>query len=132
MKKNGIINSQIAAVVADMGHMDWLAVGDAGTPVPKTVKKIDLSVVLGKPEFIDVLDAVLSELAVQKIYLAEEIKLENAAMLEKIYERFSEDIEIDFISHAQLKQQLKESKAFVRTGEATPFANIILESGVVF
>lgn len=132
MKKNGIINSQIAAVVADMGHMDWLAVGDAGTPVSKTVKKIDLSVVLGKPEFIDVLDAVLSELAVQKIYLAEEIKLENAAMLEKIYERFSEDIEIDFISHAQLKQQLKESKAFVRTGEATPFANIILESGVVF
>ncbi|CAM3191020.1 D-ribose pyranase [Leuconostoc rapi] len=132
MKKNGIINSKVAAVVADMGHMDWLAVGDAGTPVPKTVPKIDLSVVLGKPEFIDVLDAVLSELAVQKIYLAEEIKLENAAMLEKIYERFSEDVEIDFISHAQLKQQLKESKAFVRTGEATPFANIILESGVIF
>ena len=40
MKKTGILNSDISRVVADMGHMDWLGIGDAGTPVPKTTEKI--------------------------------------------------------------------------------------------
>lgn len=30
MKKTGIINSEVSAVVANMGHMDWLSIGDAG------------------------------------------------------------------------------------------------------
>lgn len=34
MKKTGIINSEVSAVVANMGHMDWLSIGDAGMPVP--------------------------------------------------------------------------------------------------
>ena len=47
MKKTGILNSDISRVVADMGHMDWLGIGDAGTPVPKTTEKIDLAVSAG-------------------------------------------------------------------------------------
>lgn len=34
MKKSGILNSEVASVVAGMGHMDWLSIGDAGMPVP--------------------------------------------------------------------------------------------------
>lgn len=132
MKKIGIMNSNIAAKVADMGHMDWLAVGDAGTPVPEEVDKIDLCVKSGTPSFIEVLDVILSELEVQKIYLAEEIKVKNPDVLKQINERFDSNISIEFISHNDLKKNIKKSKAFVRTGEMTPFANIILESGVIF
>lgn len=41
MKKTGVMNSNISRVIADMGHMDWLGVGDAGTPVPAGTEKID-------------------------------------------------------------------------------------------
>ena len=44
MKKTGILNSEVASVVAGMGHMDWLSIGDAGMPVPADTKKIDLCV----------------------------------------------------------------------------------------
>ena len=50
------MNSNISRVIADMGHMDWLGVGDAGTPVPAETEKIDLSVRPGLPSFIDVLE----------------------------------------------------------------------------
>ena len=131
MKKVGILNSDISRIVADMGHMDWLGIGDAGTPVPKETEKIDLAVHAGLPSFIDVLNEVLKELEVQKIYLAEEIKDQNPEQLRKIKEVL-QDVKIEYIPHSQLKKDLKQSKAFIRTGEETPFSNVILESGVIF
>ena len=131
MKKVGILNSDISRIVADMGHMDWLGIGDAGTQVPKETEKIDLAVHAGLPSFIDVLNEVLKELEVQKIYLAEEIKDQNPEQLRKIKEILP-DVKIEYIPHSQLKKDLKQSKAFIRTGEETPFSNVILESGVIF
>ncbi|CCI84973.1 D-ribose pyranase [Lactobacillus pasteurii] len=131
MKKSGILNSQISSVVADMGHMDLLGVGDAGTPVPKGTVKIDLAVKKDLPSFIDVLTEVLTELEVQKVYIAEEIKTQNPEQLENI-KKVLPNVEIEFITHAELKLRLKDSKAFIRTGEETPYSNVILESGVVF
>ena len=32
----------------------------------------------------------------------------------------------------QFKQLTKHAKVIIRTGEATPYANIILQSGVIF
>ncbi|KRK08302.1 ribose ABC superfamily ATP binding cassette transporter, membrane protein [Lactobacillus pasteurii DSM 23907 = CRBIP 24.76] len=117
--------------MADMGHMDLLGVGDAGTPVPKGTVKIDLAVKKDLPSFIDVLTEVLTELEVQKVYIAEEIKTQNPEQLENI-KKVLPNVEIEFITHAELKLRLKDSKAFIRTGEETPYSNVILESGVVF
>lgn len=131
MKKTGILNSDISRVVADMGHMDWLGIGDAGTPVPEGTEKIDLAVHAGLPAFTDVLKEVLKELQVQKIYVAEEIKKQNPQQLENI-KHILPNVEIEFIPHSQLKKDLKQAKAFIRTGEETPYSNVILESGVIF
>lgn len=131
MKKSTVINSDISRVIAQMGHFDLLAIGDAGMPVPMHTEKIDLAVTKGLPSFIDVLDNVLTELAVQKIYLADEIQTYNPDMLTKIKELMPET-EIEFIPHSQMKQDLNRCHAFIRTGEMTPYANILLESGVVF
>lgn len=131
MKKTGVMNSNISRVIADMGHMDWLGIGDAGTPVPKDTEKIDLSVKAGLPSFIDVLKEVLVELEVQKVYIAEEIKTENPKQLEEI-KKVLPGVEIEFIPHSELKKDLSSSKAFIRTGEETPYSNVILESGVIF
>lgn len=131
MKKSAVINGDISRVIAQMGHFDLLSIGDAGMPVPLGVEKIDLAVTNGVPSFLDVLDNVLEELEVQKIYLAEEIKEANPSILKSIEERFS-NIPIEFIQHSVMKEKLNDTHAFIRTGEMTPYANILLESGVTF
>lgn len=112
-------------------HMDWLSIGDAGMPVPMETKKIDLCVEQGLPTFMQVLENVLTEMDVQKIYLAEEIKDQNPTQLANIRQALP-NVEIEFMPHSDLKKSLAKTHAFIRTGEATPYSNIILESGVTF
>lgn len=131
MRKTKVINTQISSVISDMGHFDTLSIGDAGMPVPVGTKKIDVAIENGVPSFIQVLTNILSELEVQKVYLANEIKTANPEQLEAIKALIGET-PIEFINHSQMKQDLNKAKAFVRTGEMTPYSNIILESGVVF
>lgn len=139
MKKTKMINSDISSVIATLGHTDEITVADCGLPIPDGVERIDLAYQIGKPGFLEILAAVLSEQYIEKIVLASEIKDQNPAMLEKIIELMNavEDeqgnaIAIEFVSHEAFKQQTHESKAVIRTGENTPYANIILSSGVVF
>ena len=125
MKKGSVINSDISRVIAQMGHFDKLSIGDAGMPVPSTTEKIDLAVTNGIPSFIDVLSNVLEELAVQQIFLAEEIKTHNPQVLAEI-QNLLQGIPIVFIPHSEMKQELNHCHAFIRTGEMTPYANRLL------
>ncbi len=131
MKKTKILNSELSAVIALMGHTDTIAIGDAGLPVPNSSKRIDLAVKRDLPSFIDVLETVLYELEVEEITIASEIISNNPSLYKKINEIFS-DVKINFVAHSEFKEMTKNCKAVVRTGECKPYANIILHSGVAF
>lgn len=131
MKKNGILNSEISKLLSDLGHTDKITIADAGLPVPDGVKKIDLALKLGTPSFIEVLEEVLKDMAVEKVILAEEIKVDNESQLDAIHQLVGTN-EVEFVSHEAFKKQSGQSKAIIRTGEATPFSNIILQSNVIF
>ena len=131
MKKNGIINSQLSRVVAEMGHKDSLSVADCGLPIPQEVERVDLSLTKGYPKFLEILKAVLKDLVVEKAILAQEIK-EKSPELEREIIELLPDIEIEYIPHAEFKQETHNSRAVVRSGETIPYANIILISGVDF
>lgn len=132
MKKNGILNSEITKVLADLGHTDQITIGDAGLPVPHGVAKIDLALKFGLPSFNDVLLAVLSDMAIEKVVLAEEIKTQNAQQLQAALKALPKGVEIVYVSHTEFKKQTQNSKAVIRTGEVTPYSNIILQSAVIF
>ncbi|AJQ95064.1 D-ribose pyranase [Gynuella sunshinyii] len=135
MKKSRLLNSELSAVIARMGHMDEITICDAGLPVPDPVSRIDLAVEHGLPSMLQVLDTVLSELKVEAVILASEcqsVSPEFHQQLMNILAAQSYPIEVSYLSHEAFKQQTHESKAIVRTGEFTPYANIILKSGVVF
>lgn len=133
MKKTGILNSEIASVLSYMGHTDTIAIGDCGLPISEETKRIDLAVTFGKPSFMEVLKAVASDMKIEKITLAEEIKEKNPSLLKEINDFFADSkIEITYLSHEQLKADTKKCKAVIRTGEATPYANIILQSACIF
>ncbi|MFV8252925.1 D-ribose pyranase [Aerococcus urinaeequi] len=131
MKKHGILNSEISKLLSDLGHTDQITIADVGLPVPDGVKKIDLASKLGTPTFIEVLEEVLMDMAVEKVILAEEIKVENESQLDAIHQLVDTN-EVIFVSHEVFKKQSGQSKAIIRTGEATPFSNIILQSNVIF
>lgn len=131
MKKTVLLNSRISKVIADMGHTQTLTIGDAGLPAPFGTEKIDLALVKGIPSFLDVLDAVLAELCVERIVLAEEIKKVNPEMEEEILKRFP-GVAVDYVPHEEFKEQTADSMAVIRTGETKSYSNIILVSGVTF
>ena len=131
MKKTKLINSEISYTISKMGHTDSLTIGDCGLPIPSEVNRIDLALKYGVPTFLETLDTVLEELCVEEIVIASEIKEMNEAIYNEILKRF-ENTKITYVSHEEFKKQTKESKAVVRTGECSPYANIILKSGVVF
>lgn len=131
MKKAVLLNQPISAVIAGMGHKDTLAIGDCGLPIPEGPVRIDLAVVKGLPTFLDVLDAVLEELCVEKVTIASEMKDVNPALYAILQEKFAGK-EIEEIPHEAFKEHTKTSKAVIRTGEYKPYANIILHSGVTF
>ncbi|MGL5345793.1 MAG: D-ribose pyranase [Peptostreptococcaceae bacterium] len=131
MKKTKLINSEISYTISKMGHTDSLTIGDCGLPIPSEVNRIDLALKYGVPTFLETLDTVLEELCVEEIVIASEIKEKNENIHEEILKRF-ENVKITYVSHEEFKSQTKESKAVVRTGECSPYANIILKSGVVF
>lgn len=131
MKKNGILNSDISRVLSYMGHTDRICISDCGLPIPEEIKRIDLALTFGIPSFIEVLENVALDMKIEKIYLAEEIKNNNPEVLNKIKEIIT-DVEVEFVSHSEFKNMTRECKAVVRTGENSPYANIILQSGCIF
>lgn len=131
MKKTALINSEISYTISKMGHTDSLTIGDCGLPIPSNVNRIDLALKYGVPTFLDTLDAVLEELCVEEIIIANEIEEMNANIYEEILKRF-ENVKITKVCHEEFKNMTKESMAVIRTGECSPYANIILKSGVVF
>lgn len=131
MKKTPLLNSKLSSVIARMGHTQTLTLGDAGLPVPPGVPRIDLAVTKGIPTLLQVLDAVLQELQVEKIILAEEIRGSSPSMEGDILRRLP-GVAVEYLPHEAFKAETSTSCAVVRTGEVTPYANIILQSGVTF
>ncbi len=131
MKKKGIIHAQLAGLIAGLGHKDVFMVADGGMPIPKGIELVDLALCGGVPTFRQVMDAVLDETQVEFYTLAEEIKEKNPQLLSYIQEKLP-GVEYGMVSHDTLKKQSEHIKFAVRTGEFTPYPNIILRAGVAF
>lgn len=134
MRRNrGTLNGQLARVISETGHTDLLVVTDAGLPIPPGVERVDLAIRENLPRFLEVLDTVLEEVAVEGVLLAEEIKEASPEMLEAVRERFARlDVPLRFVPHTEFKQATAGARAAVRSGEFTPYANVLLTAGVVY
>lgn len=139
MKKTTLLNAELSYTIAQMGHTDGLTICDAGLPIPSQQHCIDLALSKGIPDFLSAVQAVLSELFIERIVLAAEIKEKNqeiAARLLPIIRatetKQGNQIAIDYVPHEQFKALSNQSKAVVRTGECSPYANVIFYSGVPF
>ncbi|GAA5230483.1 D-ribose pyranase [Arthrobacter cryoconiti] len=127
MKKRGILHAELNAELSKLGHTDMVLLADCGMPVPTGVKVVDLAVIHGVPSFAQVLDALQNEYIFERCVAAAECQ--SGPVQTWLQERFPG---IDYVSHAGLKTMSADAKLFIRTGEATPFANVALYCGVPF
>ena len=139
MKKGRLLNAELSYVIARLGHTDTLTIADAGLPIPAGPQRIDLALTPGTPDFMQVVNAVTLEMQVESALIAEEIKQHNPplhsallAVLEALQQYQGNRITISYTSHEQFKQQTQRSQAVIRSGECSPFANVILSAGVTF
>ena len=132
MRRRGLLHAELNRIVAAMGHTDMLVIGDVGLPVPQGVPCIDLAVLAGTPSFASVFEAVYAELAVERVTMASEIHARNRAMVELAARLRGDGVATDELSHEELKRLSARAVAVVRTGETSPYANVILHAGVTF
>lgn len=139
MKKGLLLNSEVSAVVSRLGHTDQITIGDAGLPIPAVTQRIDLALTQGVPTFLQVVAVVTQEMQVESAILAEEIAKLNPslheallAQLTQLGQRQGNTISISYISHSAFKAQTEHSRAVIRSGECSPYANVILCAGVTF
>lgn len=131
MKKTGILNSEISRLISELGHTDKIVIADAGLPIPPHVKRIDLALKEGVPSFLETVETVLLEMCVQKAYVAQEMSIASSLKRQELLARLP-GVPVQALPHEELKVLTHQAKAVIRTGEFTPYANVILEAGVIF
>jgi D-ribose pyranase len=131
MKKTGLLNRDLSALVAAMGHYDRLVVSDAGFPIPLDMDYVDLSMLPNRPTVFEVVELLQSELEVEEIYVAEEALSHMPGRVEDLA-RMHPGASVDTVPHSEFKRMAAGARAVVRTGDFTPYANVMLVSGVVY
>lgn len=129
MKRTALLNAELSHAIATLGHGDMLVIGDVGLPIPNGPRRIDLALTPGIPAVADVLRVVLSELQVEKAVIATEA-------VERAQGRLPDWCQLPVapqtVSHEEFKRLTERTRVVVRTGECTPYANVILVAGVTF
>ncbi|MFJ2947592.1 D-ribose pyranase [Streptomyces sp. NPDC087226] len=129
MRKYGILNRHLTGALAELGHGDGVLVCDAGMPIPDGPRVVDLAFRAGVPSFAEVLEGLLDELVVEGATAASEIRDANPAAAGLLTDRFPA---LTLVPHERLKELSAGARLVVRTGEARPYANVLLRCGVFF
>ncbi len=139
MKKAMLLNAEVSQLIASLGHTDRIVIADAGLPVPASTQRIDLALTHGVPSFLQVFAVVTDEMQVEHAVLAEEIKQHNPELHETLIGQLKQlehhqgnTITLEYVSHQAFKQQTQTTRAVIRSGECSAYANIILCAGVTF
>lgn len=129
MTETGILNREIAAQIAKMGHTDMMLIADAGLAVPNTTPVIDISLKENIPTSIEVLEEVLKHFSVEKIIYSQATADVSPSREKEFLKHFDENVEVEVVPHALLRDELTRKVKFViRTGDFTANSNIILVS----
>jgi D-ribose pyranase len=131
LKRSGILHKQLNELIASLGHLDTVIICDAGLPIPDEGQRIELALKEGVPEQLEVVEAVLKEIVVEKVFMAQETKIFSPDMHNSLM-RLLGDKDIEYIPHKEFKEKSKLCKGIIRTGEFTPYSSVLLVCGCAY
>jgi D-ribose pyranase len=126
MLRTGILNPQLASLLARFRHTNTLVIADRGFPYWPQVETIDLSLIDDIPTVTDVLRAILPVTTIGHAFMAEEFRTHNSPAV--IEQRLGLLPQLSWEPHPAFKLRVPGAIGLIRTGDTTPYANVILES----
>jgi D-ribose pyranase len=128
MLKAGILNPQIHSLLARVRHTNTLVIADRGFPFWPMIETVDISLVDDVPTVLAVLRALRPNFQIGKVWMAQEFLKSNSGKTRSAFAEALKGIELLHEPHSEFKQRVPHAIGLIRTGDTTPYANIILES----
>lgn len=121
-----LLNPEVAALIRRINHTQMLLIADRGFPLPDLEYRIDLSLSADLPTIPQVMDAILPDLPVDRVILAAE---QEIAAPERWSYHKSAGYPIETPSHLEFKRLARYAVGWIRTGDAAPYANLLVVGG---
>jgi len=128
MLKTGILNPALLQLLARIRHTNTLVIADRGFPFWPAIETVDLSLVDDLPTVLQVLDAVLPNFTVGRVFAAIEFREHNRPAQQEALAARLAGIPLTFEPHDDFKKRVPHAIGLIRTGDTLPYANLILES----
>lgn len=128
MLKTGILNPHILSLVSRVRHTNTLVIADRGFPFWPQIETVDIALVDDLPRVLDVLRALRGNFTIGHAWMAEEFRGANRPKICREFEAALEGIPTSFEPHVEFKKRVPHAIGLIRTGDTTPYGNMILES----
>ncbi len=128
MLKSGILNPHVLDLIARIRHTNTLVIADWAFPYWPEIETVDISLTHNIPTVLDVLDLLTPIFKIGRIWQAQEFVAVNS---EDVVERFAKSfgaIPVTREAHIDFKKRVPEAIGLIRTGDAVPYGNLIIES----
>lgn len=128
MLKTGILNPHVLHLLARFRHTNTIVIADRGFPSWPQLETVDLSLVDDVPTVLQVLSAVRAHCVIGQAWMAQEFLGANDRRTRSRFVAALKGASLSFEPHPDFKQRVPQAIGLVRTGDTTPYANVILES----
>jgi D-ribose pyranase len=131
MIQTGILNPQILHLLARVRHTNTLVIADWAFPFWPQIETVDISLTKGIPTILDLLDLLQPNFKVGRIHQAEEFLATNPAETIARYDQSFAAFPtatVHRLPHLDFKKMVPHAIGLIRTGDATAYGNVILES----
>ena len=127
--RDGIINGQLASLLARFRHVNYIAIVDGPFPSYLNVETVDLAVKKGFPTIPQILDLILPELELSGVVMAKEFEATVEKATVDSYRSYLKGLPIQVIDHEDFKVQVGNTLGIIHTGDPIPYSSVILKSG---
>ena len=124
----GILHPGLGHLLASSGHTDYLTICDRGFPVPIGPARIDLALVDDLPTVLDVLGAIHAAWTIDRVLITDEMQSVSPKRVAALRDLLG-DTPLETVAHLELKRLSHGARGTIRTGDTTPYANIIVVAG---
>jgi D-ribose pyranase len=128
MLQSGILNPHVLQLIARIRHTNTLVISDWAFPFWPQIETVDISLTHGIPTVLDVLDLLTPVFKIGRIWQAEEFVSSNPQERVDRFAKSFGNVPLTREPHADFKKRVPQAIGLIRTGDATPYGNIILES----
>ncbi len=124
----GILNPALNSLLSRIRHTNTILISDRGFPFWPHIETIDISLVDDVPTVLQVLSAIQHNFSIGNAFMATEFRYENGPEIVDDFERALHGIAVAYEPHIDFKRRVPHAIGLIRTGDTTPYANMILES----